>query len=572
MGSYLVKDTPSGRKTLIHRGQRETRLHSAYDPSAESQRTVAMFSKGRGSVIIVAGLALGYHIDHLRERFPETQIMIIEKDREVIDIAGMENPGFLEHATMIDSLSKITPILEELDIADFRGFSVYTHRPSYQLDREFYDRIVSEMNRYMSSRISDLFTRFEFEGQWIRNILVNIRHIFTSHRVASLFGKFRGYPGIIVSAGPSLRKNMDLLEGLRDRALIVCVDTALKVLHRRDITPHLVMTLDAQKQSLKHFLGVSNSKIRLLADLVSCPAVARSFPGDKIFSTTSKYYTDSSGNLKREATPFMGWLEKYLPNTGDIQSGGSVATSAFDLLLNLGCDPIVLTGQDLAYTGREIHCSGTYHNDDWSLLLNRTLNLDTINQRVVRRRKIKYVERYGGGGTVISDFVFDLYRNWFEDSASRVGVPVINATGGGARISNCEEASLESLSGRFKQKDRTPDEIIEDALKGKTDRPDPGILADAMGTLSAELKKIDKDISGNIESGIEEHREILNRIYDSDLDLVLNPFIRKTTTYLKRRDIPPEEGTSILLRDIQAAARGLVPLVEACRVRCIEIV
>ncbi len=95
---------------------------------------------------------------------------------------------------------------------------------------------------------------------------------------------------------------------------------------------------------------------------MSCPAILRSYGGPRILSTTSKYFTDRHGNTRRETTPVMDWIERYTEPIGDIQSGGSVATSAFDLLLNLGCDPVILVGQDLAYTGREIHSSGTYHN------------------------------------------------------------------------------------------------------------------------------------------------------------------------------------------------------------------
>jgi hypothetical protein len=68
-----------------------------------------------------------------------------------------------------------------------------------------------------------------------------------------LFGAFSGYPGIIISAGPSLRRNVDLLKGLRDRALLVCVDTAYKVCSRRGIIPHIVMTLDARRQRQAFF-------------------------------------------------------------------------------------------------------------------------------------------------------------------------------------------------------------------------------------------------------------------------------------------------------------------------------
>ena len=59
---------------------------------------------------------------------------------------------------------------------------------------------------------------------------------------------------------------------------------------------------------------------------------------------------------------------------GDVQSGGSVATSGLDLLRGLGYDPIILIGQDRAYTGREIHSTGTHHNEKWLINLSRIIN------------------------------------------------------------------------------------------------------------------------------------------------------------------------------------------------------
>ncbi len=115
-------------------------------------------------------------------------------------------------------------------------------------------------------------------------------------------------------------------------------------MEKHGISPHIVMTLDAQRHSIRHFLGIRDHSPLLLADLVSFPAVLRDYGGKRALSTTSKYHTDEQGNLNRETTPLMDWIEKWVPQSGDIQSGGSVATSAFDLLLNLGCDPIILGG------------------------------------------------------------------------------------------------------------------------------------------------------------------------------------------------------------------------------------
>jgi len=561
MGSYIVKKTSSGKHTLVYRNSREVRIHSAYDPDREAERAVEGFSIGRASMIAVSGVGLGYHLDCLRRKFPDKPIVAIEHDPEVVSIAQKTCPGHLAGVTVVTSAAALQGIFEEIDISGFRGIAHYVHRPSYLLYREFYDSIIREMGQYVSSKISDLLTRVEFEERWVDNILANAGHLYSSARVIDLFGMFSGCPGIIVSAGPGLRGNAEFLRPLRDRALIVAVDTAAPVLRRRNIVPHIIMTIDAQKYSIKHFLGRREDGAALLADMVCCPQVVRSYRGPRIMSTTSKFYTPAEGGpLQREASPLMDWVERYTGPIGDIQSGGSVATSAFDLLLSLGCSPIILVGQDLAYSGREIHCSGTHHNDEWQTRITRLMNLDTINQGVIRRRKIKYVSAYGGAGAVISDFVFDLYRGWFEDSAGRVTVPVINATESGARIANTAERTLSSLLDELPARAPSPGEVLAGAL-AKTGRGSPERLAGAMRQTVKELAVLREAADRAMESR-EETPAVEEMVNAEEMRVILRPFLRKAHTFLARYNASPEEAERMMLRDIRSAAGKLIPALE----------
>jgi len=559
MGCYILETTASGHPTMVYRNSSDVRLHSAYDPVRESERAVAAFVRGRANVIMVSGCGLGYHVRELRRTHPDARIIIVERDEEAARIALKECPGNLQGSDIVHTPGQLAAVFEEMSAAEIKGISHYVHRPSYRISPDFYEDMYRDAGRIITSKASDLLTRFEFEEKWIGNVLSNLHLVFESGRAADLFGRFRGYPGVIVSAGPSLRKNARLLGGIRDRALIVCVDTAAKVLDKIGVVPHLIMTLDAQKNSLRHFLGLRAEGAVLIGDVVSCPAVMERYRGGRIFSTTAKYYSDKNGAEKRETTPLMDWLEKFMPPLGDIQSGGSVATSAFDLLLNLGCDPIVLVGQDLAYTGREIHCSGTHHNDDWLPTTSRLCNLDTINQRVVRKRKIKYLEAYGGSGRVISDFVLDLYRGWFEDSAGKVPVRVVNSTEGGARIGNTAETPLgDALDGRRKNA-ATPAEILRSAAGKKSD---PGPLIRELEAATESLSALAVISSEENVPQDEKSAEIERFIEGTGLWPVLGPMLRKTRAYLARQDLERERGCRIFNDDVASASKKLASLLS----------
>lgn len=563
MKNYLVEETRSGFKTLTYKepaAKRDIRLHSAYDPVKEAERTVSGFTAGRASVIIVSGLALGYHVDHIIKKYGDYQILILEKDNEVLEICRNNNPGIFNKAVVITSPEEIENYFERVDFILFKGIVSYIHKPSYQIDPSFYDEMIKNITRYVSSRVSDLLTRFEFEEKWIRNIFKNIKHLSSSAGIGRFFGAFKGYPGIIVSAGPSLKNNIHELAALSDRAVIVAVDTAFKVLSRHNIKPHFVVTLDAQKYSLKHFLGAAEGETVLVADVVSCPSILHSYKGARCISTTAKYYTDSNGIMCRETTPLMDWVEKFTGYFGDIQSGGSVATTVFDMLLNFGCDPIILVGQDLAYTGREIHCTGTYHNDDWIPGLNRFKNLECINQGVIRKRKIKYVPGYGSGKPVITDFVFDLYRSWFEDSASRVSVKVINSTEGGAVIKNTVEKKLKNALTE-KNSDKSPASVINEIFNRGVGVPSESLEKSLMDSFI----EIDKIISMFEPSNQNDNynEDLIKMIESEKLYPLFRPLLRKINIYLTRRNIDEKEAKKMYLEEVRIAAMKLSDYISA---------
>ncbi|MCX8124916.1 MAG: DUF115 domain-containing protein [Spirochaetes bacterium] len=552
MKNFTITIAKSGHKTLHYTiDGKIIRIHSAYDPVKEAQRSVEQFNPKRASIIVVCGLGLGYHIQALASKFPTHTIIVVEKDTHLIEAVKKESPEVFHIAFVVHDEEQIAAVLESMDIRSFKGTALFIYRPSYSLYPEFYDSMTSILHKQISSRISDLLTRFEFEELWIKNILCNSTQFNTALPVKSLFGKFKGMPGIIVSAGPSLLYSLDALEQAYEKALIVCVDTAYKVLERHGIRPHIVMTLDAQTHSIKHFLGITNTPL-LLADVVSSPKVTRMFT-QKIFSTTAKYYTAPDGSLKRESTPLMDWVQNFTGQIGDIQSGGSVATSAFDLLLAAGCSAIVLVGQDLAYTGREIHSRGTHHNDDWLPTINRFKNLDTINQNVIRKRKIKYVPS-NSGGKVITDFVLDLYRSWFEDSAKRVPIPVYNTSIGGAVIANTTFVPLQELVDTWKKPPVTPQEILSHELSHQaTINTQP--LFKKFLHLHQSLKQLYNASSMDTSN-------LYSLLDNEDMDALCSPFMRKTLFYIARHDLEQQKIDSLLKDAVKAASQQLLKIFE----------
>ena len=547
--SYRINYTKDNLPTLsYYDGNKEIRIHSAYMPQKEAEKSVEAFSDNGKNIILVLGAGLGYHLRELSKKYPSKAIIAVEHDEEAIRLINEHFPETFNVVKIANSQNDISYIFESGNFSEFNGFALYTHRPSYLINKDFYDDFVTDINRYASSKISDLLTRIEFEERWVENIITNSNHLKNSLRINSFFGKFTSCPGVIISAGPSLRKSLPIIKSIEEKAVLVAVDTALPVLCKYGIKPHFVMTLDAQKHSIKHFLGCSIPGTILVADIVSSPDILNRYDGIRALSTTSKYYVDSNGQNKRETTPFAAVIEKYCGEIGDIQSGGSVATSAFDLLLNLGCSSIILFGQDLAYTGREIHSSGTHHNCSWLTITNRFTNLDTINMNIIRKRKIKYMKSCIGT-TVVSDYVLNLYKEWFENSSALVNIPVVNCASEGAFIENAINISESELS-EYISKKTYPAEIIE---KIKTSEYQKCRINESYKRCIDFLIMSEK----MIENG--KSLELIDMIDDdNEINQYFSSYLKKTKMYLSRnKNVESEKKAALFATDILRAIHRL---------------
>ena len=81
-----------------------------------------------------------------------------------------------------------------------------------------------------------------------RNVITNLPMMEHANLVTEL-GKIlpRDIPVIIVSAGPSLDKNIEELRRAKGHSLIFAVDTAMKYLLAKDIIPDLAITIEPIK-------------------------------------------------------------------------------------------------------------------------------------------------------------------------------------------------------------------------------------------------------------------------------------------------------------------------------------
>jgi len=476
---YFLENGPSVYRTAhAKNGERlilddqERPLASQHNPGVEASRSIPADFKKRikNRIVLVFGIGNPLLLPGIIHLLEENQICIVIDSRfelgRYLCNHSAEMAEFLERpgCHLFCGEAMVDPLLVYLDSipsSKMKGIEFLPHQASIRTDREFYRFIEERIRTILKARVSDLLTRFEFESTWIRNILINSGYFHTetsdSMNLLRYENRLSGVPGLLIAAGPSLRDSLDVIRKLKNRAFLLACDTATKVLLRNGIVPDAIITLDAQKNSLFHFLGESIRDSLLFADIVSHPSLIRAVdPKRLIFSTTARLLTSYDGTVRRETTAGTEFIEQFHGPVGSLQSGGSVATSGFDLLRFLGVSEILLVGQDLAYTGREIHSTGTHHNERWLTQISRTKSLEWINEAVIRKRETFMVPSLDGR-TVVTDFVLDLYRRWFEESIKACAITTRNLTARGAKIEGAirvenPEAFAESLPERVELK------------------------------------------------------------------------------------------------------------------------
>ncbi len=341
-------------------------------------------------------------------------------------------------------------LIKTVDFYSLPRMDVCAH-PGY--DRAFpaeYASFLKQINDNRERLLVNLNTMTRFRNEGTIHILENIEAISKAYFVGDLKKTaVSGTTAIIVSAGPSLDKNIEDLRAAKGCALIIAVDTALKYMLARDIVPDLFVTIDPDKP-MENFTDERVSDIPVIFDEQTPSALLREHRAAKILYNCRDY-------------PKKLFEACGISVDANIASGGSVATAAFAICCDLGIKDIILIGQDLAYTGESTHAGGVVSagvNGDIG-----TVMIEGIDGTKVRTR---------------SDWLG--YLRWFEHTIEltrqeKPEMRVIDATEGGALIRGTEVMTLKEAIAQTCNPDRQEDSLLH------------GMLAKITTALDGEEKK-----------------------------------------------------------------------------------
>jgi len=380
-------------------------------------------SKAVPDILVVLGAGCNGEIAALLEHMPvESRILLLEHEpahaarlAESMPLDEYVGNGRLVLALGSDEQYVENRFLELINMREAPDIRIFDGFAATETAGAFYEAALRRVTETVHLQTFNVGTMIDRGRLWQHNTLRNLRHLIASPGVDALSGAFEGRPAIVLGAGPSLNETLKVLPTLANRFVVISTGTALRPARKAGIRPDTVVTVDGSRRTGPQF-ATRCDDLYLVCSSLAYPPILPKFRG--IFSASMA------------ANPLSRWLEGFGAPKGSLVAAGTVTTSAVDLALKMGCNPVLTTGFDLSF-GED----GTTHAD----------NTIYHGSRLDPNRLIRVPGN--AGADVLTTEQFRCYILLAQDFIrERPETRFVNLTDKGARIDGMEVASPTELS------------------------------------------------------------------------------------------------------------------------------
>ncbi|EAI9515862.1 motility associated factor glycosyltransferase family protein [Campylobacter coli] len=401
---------------------------------------------GIGNALLIKNLAK--HYKHLFVFESEIELFIL-----ALSTIDLSEELKVYKVVLFDCVAKdleiqIAMIFDQQSILEY--LSLYEMFISSHYYLKYYETSILSLNELciksasVAIRNADItcFLPLLTHGQFLQNIPSMLESIPFQRILSQRKNKFEN--AIVVSAGPSLAKQLSLLKAYQDKAVIFCADGALSMLEKEGIIPDYILNIDFEDLPLRFFQNKENLKQSIIAlECATHPNVVRSLKAENCMIV-----------LRNKAL----YRRFNLNDFGYIDTGTHVSHFSYTLALALGFKNIIMIGQDLAFDEE-----GNSHSKGFDLgeRIDHTLNLPVLQ-----------VPAYAGKGEVLTHIAWNDYRIKLEYlfACNEQKAKFYNATEGGARINFTEELSFKECCEKLLTKEKPKFEFPKSLTKNRSDK------------------------------------------------------------------------------------------------------
>ncbi|EDO7224481.1 DUF115 domain-containing protein, partial [Campylobacter coli] len=400
---------------------------------------------GIGNALLIKNLAK--HYKHLFVFESEIELFILALS--TIDLSEELCSGKI-YLVDIEEERVDIQLLILFDMKDmFEYLSLYEMFVNNSFYKQFCEKTWCETDEFCKKNIeivirdSGLNSNLSFQSyfHFLQNIPSMLESIPFQRILSQRKNKFDN--AIVVSAGPSLAKQLPLLKACQDKAVIFCADGALSMLEKEGIVPDYVTNLDFTDLAMKFFQNKENKTSLNILSCATHPNVARSLKAENCMIV-----------LRNKAL----YQRFNFNDFGYIDTGTHVSHFSYTLALALGFKNIIMIGQDLAFDEE-----GNSHSKgfDFGEKFSGEENIDKLK-----------IPAYAGKGEVLTHTTWNDYRIKLEYlfACNDQKAKFYNATEGGARINFTEELSFKECCEKLLTKEKPKFELPKSLTKNRSDK------------------------------------------------------------------------------------------------------
>ncbi|EDC3482411.1 motility associated factor glycosyltransferase family protein, partial [Campylobacter jejuni] len=400
---------------------------------------------GIGNALLIKNLSK--HYKHLFIFESEIELFIL-----ALSVIDLSEELKVYKVVLFDCVAKdleiqIAMIFDQQSILEY--LSLYEMFISSHYYLKYYETSILSLNELciksasVAIRNADItcFLPLLTHGQFLQNIPSMLESIPFQRILSERKNKFDNT--IVVSAGPSLAKQLPLLKAYQDKAVIFCADGALSMLEKEGIVPDYVTNLDFTDLAMNFFQNKENKTSLNILSCATHPNVVHSLKAENCMIV-----------LRNKAL----YQRFNLNDFGYIDTGTHVSHFSYTLALALGFKNIIMIGQDLAFDEK-----GNSHSKgfDFGEKFSGEENIDKLK-----------VPAYAGKGEVLTHITWNDYRIKLEYlfACNDQKAKFYNATEGGARINFTEELSFKECCEKLLTKEKPKFELPKSLTKNRSDK------------------------------------------------------------------------------------------------------
>ncbi|MCD8212749.1 MAG: DUF115 domain-containing protein [Campylobacter sp.] len=393
----------------------------------ECKRYPFLFFYGLGNGVFYK--AILYNETHKR-------VVVIEPDLEIIFIVlnlidlskELKSERLVLFYSKFITYSQIYYLIAKQDFRVYaKTYNMNIHTTFYDEFEEDYNNINKEFTRAIGQMVVAHGNSVDDMLQGIEQNIYNMPYMLTEYVYYDLVKKRIKLmdTAVIVSTGPSLDKQLQTLKKFAPYVSVISLDASYPILAKHGITPDYVTSIERVVETSSFFkkrYGKFDKDIYfIVASLTHKQTIKNILPRRLVL--TMRPQNERSFRLDKH---------------GYLGIGLSTANQAYQLAYALGHKNIVLIGQDLAFApDGKSHATG---------------------HAFAQGDEYLYTTAYGGEGEVRTTYIWDKFKNQFEndiESTNKQDIKTYNCTEGGARIKGTiEKPFLEVMQELCK--DKTP--------------------------------------------------------------------------------------------------------------------